>query len=99
MTPGSKEKGRESTVARGTPKDDENQKDMKEDQPEGEEANFFTHWPSRAKTLNFTFTSENPPKRWGWTTVERDTSSRLPDQKKEKTKRESSFSTQAGTCT
>ena len=50
MTPGSKEKGRESTVARGTPKDDENQKDMKEDQPEGEEANFFTHWPSRAKT-------------------------------------------------
>ena len=39
-------------VARGTPKDDENQKDMKEDQPEGEEVNLFTYWPSRAKTLN-----------------------------------------------
>ena len=36
--------------------------------------------------MNFTFTTENLPKRWGWTTVERDTSSRLPDQKKGKDK-------------
>ena len=72
---------------------------MNEDQPAEEEANLLTHWPRRAHTLNCTLTTQNPPKREDCQTTERETYSRLPDQKKEKTKEESSFATQAGMWT
>ena len=40
--------------------------------------------------------NRKPPKRGDWIVTERETSSRLPDQKKEKAREESSFATQVG---
>lgn len=46
--------------------------------------------------MSLTSTTEKPPKRGGWTTVGRETNSRLPLQKKEKEREDSSLRTQAG---
>ena len=49
--------------------------------------------------LNFTFTTEKPPNKEGCTTIDREIRSRLPLQKKEYTRVESSFRTQGGMWT
>ena len=60
------------------------------------EANLSIHWLRRDHTFRLTSTTGKPPKRGDWTTREHETKSRLPDQKKEKDRQESSFRTQGG---
>ena len=54
------------------------------------------HWLRRDNTFRLTSTTGKPSKRGDWTTREHETKWRLPDQKKEKDRQESSFGTQGG---
>ena len=54
------------------------------------------HWLRRDHTFRLTSTTGKPSKRGDWTTREHETKWRLPDQKKEKDRQESSFGTQGG---